>query len=74
MPEDEWDEFIRVLRKPLPAAFRINSRSVKLNFFPLKWLLFKGLSGYNDDDMLPELIYVLIIFSGVILGALFMPS
>ncbi|KAG9451475.1 hypothetical protein H6P81_011440 [Aristolochia fimbriata] len=25
VPEDEWDEFIRVLRKPLPAAFRINS-------------------------------------------------
>ncbi|XP_068637636.1 uncharacterized protein [Aristolochia californica] len=25
VPEDEWDEFIRMLRKPLPAAFRINS-------------------------------------------------
>ncbi|XP_009410140.2 uncharacterized protein LOC103992235 isoform X1 [Musa acuminata AAA Group] len=24
VPEDEWEEFICVLRKPLPAAFRIN--------------------------------------------------
>ena len=26
MSEDEWDVFISILRKPLPAAFRINSR------------------------------------------------
>lgn len=38
--EEEWDEFIRVLRKPLPAAFRINSRSVKLNFFFPKMVTF----------------------------------
>ncbi|WOK96254.1 multisite-specific tRNA:(cytosine-C(5))-methyltransferase isoform X1 [Canna indica] len=25
VPEDEWEEFICTLRKPLPAAFRINS-------------------------------------------------
>ncbi|XP_074588681.1 uncharacterized protein LOC141844544 [Curcuma longa] len=25
VPEDEWEEFISMLRKPLPAAFRINS-------------------------------------------------
>ncbi len=24
MPEGEWDEFLRVLRQPLPASFRIN--------------------------------------------------
>ncbi|XP_020114632.1 tRNA (cytosine(34)-C(5))-methyltransferase-like isoform X2 [Ananas comosus] len=25
VPEDEWDDFISLLRKPLPAAFRINA-------------------------------------------------
>lgn len=25
MPEEEWEEFLQTLRKPLPAAFRINS-------------------------------------------------
>lgn len=25
IPEEEWDEFISILQKPLPAAFRINS-------------------------------------------------
>ncbi|KAG6518801.1 hypothetical protein ZIOFF_022282 [Zingiber officinale] len=25
VPEDEWEDFISMLRKPLPAAFRINS-------------------------------------------------
>ncbi|MQL73193.1 hypothetical protein Taro_005539, partial [Colocasia esculenta] len=25
VPEEEWNEFLRLLRKPLPAAFRINS-------------------------------------------------
>ena len=24
VPEGEWDEFLRVLRKPLPVTFRIN--------------------------------------------------
>ncbi|KAM7529315.1 hypothetical protein LguiB_032725 [Lonicera macranthoides] len=27
VPEEEWDTFIQFLRKPLPAAFRINSSS-----------------------------------------------
>lgn len=26
MPPEEWDTFVEVLRTPLPAAFRINSR------------------------------------------------
>lgn len=25
MPEDEWEEFLSILQKPLPAAFRINA-------------------------------------------------
>ena len=25
IPDEEWDEFISILKKPLPAAFRINS-------------------------------------------------
>ncbi|XP_038990155.1 RNA cytosine-C(5)-methyltransferase NSUN2-like isoform X3 [Phoenix dactylifera] len=31
VPEDEWEEFLSLLRKPLPAAFRINASS---QFFP----------------------------------------
>nr|XP_010939686.1 tRNA (cytosine(34)-C(5))-methyltransferase isoform X1 [Elaeis guineensis] len=31
VPEDEWEEFLSLLRKPLPAAFRINASG---QFFP----------------------------------------
>jgi hypothetical protein len=26
VPEEEWDSFMSMLRKPLPATFRINAR------------------------------------------------
>lgn len=26
IPEEEWDDFMSMLRKPLPSTFRINAR------------------------------------------------
>lgn len=41
MSPEEWDSFIEYLRKPLPAAFRINSRFIItfLVFFPFPYFL-----------------------------------
>ncbi|TXG60154.1 hypothetical protein EZV62_014727 [Acer yangbiense] len=56
---EEWDSFIEVLRRPLPAAFRINSRS-KFSAFDccsIDCLMKPAALGHHDKPMMIILCY-----------------
>ena len=57
-PEDQWDDFMAVLKTDLPAAFRITGTRYVL--LPLPLMLHKSQSCFADQILLQNTINVLL--------------